>query len=52
MDKIRFFVGINFRDLAKNDKFVDLHIRIRGFCICTQNRIPGLYIFKIISFIG
>jgi hypothetical protein len=52
MDKIRFFVGINFRDLAKNDKFVDLHIRIRGFCICTQNKIPGLYIFNIISFIG
>jgi hypothetical protein len=27
-------------------------LKNRGFCICTQNKICGYYIFNIISFIG
>ena len=48
--KVLFFVGINFRGLFKNYKFMDSYIR--GFCVCTENKICGFYIFNIISFIG
>ena len=32
--KVLFFVGINFRGLVKNYKFMDLEIH--GFCVCTK----------------
>ena len=39
--KAIFFVGINFRGLVRNCKFLDSWCC--GFCVCTQNKVCGLY---------